>query len=840
MNYGIFIVNCLPKSITFLSLSVLSTFAISVQAQRLSGVVLDTAGLPLIKGSVQIMGTNKTAPIQADGGFLFDNVKPGNIEIHVASSRYIHSKTELIVPESGLFNVEIVVVSSSIEIFDVTASAFHASTIESAAPVSVITGDELRKKQASTLGETLKNEVGVHSTFYGSVASSPIIRGLDGPRVLVTQNGLDSGDASRVGPDHIVAADASTATQIEVLRGPATLFYGSGAIGGVVNVVDQRIPDNNEWEGEVSTDRNTNNSEETFSGFIKGGEGNIAFNLQGYYRDADDYRIPGSAEGDEVRSEDEHNDDEHDEHEGDGVVDNSSSRTKGITFGASYLLDNGYIGFSMEHMSSFYSIPGHAHEEEHSDELGSEAEEDLEEVVQGDLQQNRYQISSKHQINAAFISAINTGFAFTDYQHAEIENGEIGTIFENKSHEARVEVIHHPLAGWRGGFSFHYKASDFEAIGEEAFTPPSKTNSFGLGIIEEQHFGNLLFQLGARIERVKIDVPIIQIGETKFLEMHSEDEHGGMASHDEHEYNSLLGASQSSSASFTPLSASIGAVLDFKEGYNLGLSYVHAQRAPSSAEIYSFGPHIGTGTYEVGAFYDITGDGDVIFNMQDLAIEKSNNVDISLRKFSGEFGFVLNAFYNQVDDYYFSADSGFVLEEEHEEVVTPAEDNLMAEVHEGHADELPVFLFTAVDVDLYGFEAQINWQATASLQVQAQGDLVRSKLDDNLGGSQYLPRTPPSRVGVSANYVVGDWQAELSLHKYFTQDKVAEFESKTRGYTLVDLDVNYITSFNNADVTFYLKGRNLADEEARVHTSFLKDLTPVQGRAFILGVRAKF
>jgi iron complex outermembrane receptor protein len=850
-------VKYLQKPLTLLSISILSTFAISIQAQTISGLVLDKAGNPLVTGSVQIMGTNKSAPIESDGRFIFENVRPGNVEIHVASPRHMHSKTELTVPESGLFNIEITVANSSIEIFDVTASAFHASTIESAAPVSVLAGDELRRKQASTLGDTLKNEVGVHSTFYGSVASSPIIRGLDGPRVLVTQNGLDSGDASRVGPDHIVATDASTATQIEVLRGPATLFYGSGAIGGVVNVVDQRIPDNNDWEGRVSTDRNTNNSEEAFSGFIKGGEGNIAFNLQGYYRDADDYRIPGYAENPDTHSDEEHDDDlggeheEHEEHEGErkGVVENSSSRTKGITFGASYLLDNGYIGFSVEHMSSFYGIPGHAHGEEHGEDHGEEhgeehgesSDEGLgEEVVQGDLQQNRYQISSKHQLSTDFISAINTGFAFTDYKHAEIENGEIGTVFENKSHEARVEVIHQPLAGWRGGLSFHYKASDFEAVGEEAFTPPSKTNSFGVGIIEEQHFGNVLFQLGARIEQVEIDVPTIQIGETEFEAIHSAAEHGEMEHHEEDGHASLLDASQSSSVSFTPLSASIGAVWDFTEGYNLGLSYVHAQRAPSSAEIYSFGPHIGTSTYEVGAFYDITEDGDVVFNGRDLAVEKSNNVDISLRKFSGEFGFVVNAFYNQVDDYYFSADSGFVVEEGHDDIASDLGEDVMADEHEGHEDEMPVFLFTALDVDLYGFEAEINWQATASLQLQAQGDLVRTKLDKNLGGSQYLPRTPTSRLGVSANYVVGDWQASLSLHRYFTQDRVAEFESETKGYTLVDLDVSYVTSFNNTDVTFYLKGRNLADEEARVHTSFLKDLTPVQGRSFILGARAHF
>lgn len=830
---------CLPRPLTFLSLSVLSTFAISIQAQTLSGVVLDKSGQALNKGSVQIMGTNISTPILADGRFIFDNVKPGNVEIHVASSKHIHKKTELVVPELGLFDVEIVVANSSIEIFDVTASAFHASTIESAAPVSVIAGDELRKKQASTLGDTLKNEVGVHSTFYGSVASSPIIRGLDGPRVLVTQNGLDSGDASRVSPDHVVTTDVSTATQIEVLRGPATLFYGSGAIGGVVNVVDQRIPDNNDWEGAVSTDRNTNNSEETFSGFVKGGKDNIAFNVQGYYRDADDYRIPGYAENEEGHSEDE-DEEAHSEHEGEGkgVVENSSSRTKGITVGASYLLDNGHIGFSVEHMSSFYGIPGHAHEEEHSDETHADASEPMEEeIVQGDLQQNRYQISSELQLNTDAISAINTSFAFTDYKHAEIENGEIGTIFKNKSHEARVELIHQPVAGWRGGFSFHYKASDFEAIGDEAFTPPSKTDSFGIGVIEEQHFGDVLFQLGARIERVEIDVPAIQIGETAFLAMHSEEEHleAGHDAVESHDLENSLGGIQSSNASFTPISASIGAVWDFTEGYNLGLSYVHAQRAPSNSEIYSFGPHIGTSTYELGAFYDIADDGDVIFQAQDLAVEKSNNIDISLRKFSGEFGFVLNAFYNQVNDYYFAADSGFVIEGEHDEDHESAD-----AAEEEHSDELPVFLVTSADVDLYGFEAQINWQATASLQLQAQGDLVRTKLDENVGESQYLPRTPPARFGVSANYVLGDWQAELSLHKYFTQDKVAEFESETKGYTLMDLDVNYVTSFNNTDVTLYLKGRNLGDEEARVHTSFLKDLTPVQGRSFIVGIRANF
>ena len=841
------------KPLSLLSLSILSSLAISAQAQTLSGQVLDTLGKPLSEGSVQIMGTNTSTKIAKDGRFLFEDIKPGNIEIHVASSRHIHSKTELMVPQEGLFDIEIVVAKSSIEIFDVTASAFHASTIESAAPVSVISGDELRKKQAATLGDTLKNEIGVHSTFYGSVASSPIIRGLDGPRVLITQNGLDSGDASRVGPDHIVSTDTSTATQVEVLRGPATLFYGSGAIGGVVNVVDQRIPDNNDFEGEISADRNSNNSEESFAGFVKGGSGNVAFNFQGYYKDAENYRIPGYAQSEEAH---EHDDEEHDDEEhGDeafGVVENSDSRSKGLTFGASYLLDNGYIGFSVEHMASLYGIPGHAHEEEHDEDHEDELGEDLEaeEVVKGDLQQNRYQIASNHQLDTDFISAINTGFAFTDYQHAEIENGEIGTVFKNKSQEARIELIHQPVAGWRGGFSFHYKSSDFEAIGDEAFTPPSKTDTLGMGMIEEQHFGDVLFQLGARIERVDIDVPQIQIGETQLLAQHSEDMHDELTEddheHEDHEHESELTAINSSRKSFTPVSFSVGAVWDFTEGYNVGVSYVHAQRAPSSAEIFSYGPHIGTSTYEIGAFYDINDEGEVVFSGQNLDIEKSNNIDISLRKFNGDFGFVLNAFYNQVEDYYFSGNTGFVIESEHEHDDAEhleedhADDHSDEVAHEGHSDELPVYLYSHVDVDLYGVEAQFNWQASPALQIQVQGDLIRNKLKGNEDGSKYLPRTPPSRLGISADYIIGDWQAEVSVHRYFSQSAVAEFETQTSGYTLLDLDINYLTSFNNTDVTFYVKGRNLSDEEARVHTSFLKDSTPVQGRAVVVGVRANF
>jgi iron complex outermembrane receptor protein len=851
------------KHILFISACSLSSFAM---ANNISGIVKTENGELLNDGVVQVMGTNKRVPIQSDGRFSIEGLDTGEVELHVSAPSYVHSTTKLTLTTAGISDVEIEVSNASIEILDVTASAFHASSIESAAPVNVLAGDELKSKQSATLGETLKNEVGVHSTFYAGVTSSPIIRGLDGPRVLITQNGMDAGDASRVGPDHLVSTEASTATQIEVLRGPATLFYGSGAIGGVVNIVDERIPSDNQTEGEVSVSRNTNNSEEAFAGEYKSAVGDFAFNLQGFYRDSDSYRIPGYAESEEAHDDDhddhdEDHDDEHgdEEHEGSkGIVENTQSRTQGFTFGGSYLLENGFIGASVEHQSSLYGIPGHAHghEDEHEDEHDDEHGE--EEVILGDMQQNRYQIASRLYLEDSIFTEFNGTLSFTNYTHAEIEDGEEGTRFSNDSLEGRFELLHQPIMGWRGGLSLHYKDSDFEAIGEEAFTPPSNTQSIGLGLIEEQHFGDWLIQLGARVERVEIDVPALQFAD---IELHSEheeehDEHDEEHHEEEHhdEHGDLSDLSGFSTASYTPFSLSAGAVWDFKPGYNFGVSYVAAERAPSTAELYAFGPHIGTSTYELGALFKVEEDGEIEINPAGLRKEKSQNIDISLRKFKGDFGFVINAFFNSVDDYYYAADTGFLLGEEHghdehdedmHDDEAHHDDEHGDEEHgeeghdeHGHEDELPVFAYVSEDVELYGLEAEFNWRVSNNIALKAQGDIVKTKIVSR--GNENLPRTPPARFGLAVDYTETAWNASLQAMRYFDQNDVASFETATDGYTIVDFDFNYYMPMGSSELTFFAKARNLTDQEARVHTSFLKDLAPLPGRSFVLGVRANF
>ena len=792
-------------------------------AETISGVVTDENGRPVAGAEVTVIGENQQVISDANGRFTVSNLNAGEAELHIEARRFGHRNFRFDVPQQGLADVSLTLLSSTIEVIDVKASPFHASATESSLPVSVLAGDALKMNQASTLGDTLKNEVGVHSNFYGNVASSPIIRGLDGPRVLITQNGLDAGDASRIGPDHSVASETSTATQIEVLRGPATLFYGSGAIGGVVNVVDERIPTNNTTRAEWMLQSDSVNDGKLASGSLVTGVDNIAMYVDGFWRDNDSYNIPGFAEA------------QPDEDAVKGRVKNTAATAKGFTLGGSLLLDNGFIGVSYGRLDREYGIPGHGHAEEGHEEEGHEQDHDehgAAEQVYAGLAQNRYQLLSELNFSSGIIRAVNTKLAFTDYQHSEIEAGEIGTTFKNRSHEARVEVLHRTYADWRGGLSLHYKFSDFAALGEEAFTPPSETEMLALGWVEERHIGNWLLQLGARVERVTLEAPVVPLPELAF---HGHAEHEDEPGHtDEAEHGVKFAVKQR----FSPVSLSAGTVWDFADGYNLGLSVSHSQRAPSAAELLSFGPHISTASYEIGALF-VLEDEEFAVRSTPVKLERSNNLDITLRKFSGDTGFVLNAFYNRINNYYYQQNTGLFAEAHHEEEHGTEPGTPAAPVDE-HADEheaeMPVYLFAAADVTLHGLEAQYIWQINDPFKLTLPGDYVRARLQN--GGD--LPRTPPLRLAAEMAYQQNAISADLRATRYFKQDKVAEMEQASAGYTLLDASVSYRFDVGMQELTVYLKGQNLTDQQARVHTSFLKDVAPLPGRSLALGVRGRF
>ncbi|MGL1959025.1 MAG: TonB-dependent receptor [Colwellia sp.] len=784
-------------------------------AQQLSGKVVDVKGKPITNAALSLNVRDQFIQTNEDGYFIFNNLNKGSFELHTSAKNYSHKNNIIVITENDVKNFIVTLSPSVLEVIDIFATPLHSSSIESALPVNVIAGDELKLKQTSTLGETLKNEVGVHSSFYGSVASSPIIRGLDGPRVLITQNGLDAGDASRIGADHAVTTETSTATQIEVLRGPATLFYGSGAIGGVVNVVDNRVPTSTQNQMEWLLQHNdvADENQASFSG--QTGHKNFALHVDAFWREGGNYKLAANTEldHDEEEHEEDHEegtDEDHEEATTEHLA-NSASQSDGFTLGSSYLFDQGFVGFSYGEMNRDYGIPGHHHHHEDEHEHGDEhddSEEVSDENVSAKMKQKRWQLLSEYNVENSFIKQLATKFAFTDYQHQEIEGESVGTTFSNESIEARADVYHQEYKGWQGAWTMHYKSSDFEAVGEEAFAPPSQSKTYAFAWLEEKHFGEVLLQLGARIEQVNITANDSEIG--------FEDDHDHNHEETDVDHQEIVSFERQT---FTPISTSAGLVWDYKDGYNIGFSTAFSQRAPSAAELFSFGPHIGTSTFEVGALFMLEQEGDELhaeLSPIDPAVETSYSVDLTWRKFEGDLGFVISTFYNHVDDYYYQQNTGLFY---------------------GDEDALPILIYQQSDVDMYGVEAEIVYQLSSAFKATIFGDSIRAELSDS---SESLPRIPPVRLGGLLNYQGDSFDGELSVNHYFEQNNIAELETKTADYTMVDAHVNYYVDGIGSDLVLYLKGQNLTDENAQVHASFLKEVAPLPGRNFSIGIRGSF
>lgn len=771
---------------TLLSLAILA-LAPHALAQ-VQGVVLDEQGQAIANASVEVVGTQLRTRTNDKGEFNLEKAQGKDVELHIEADNFAHGSFYV---RPGAQAERYVLYTSVIETINVIGLPLHSSNLESAHPVNIVTREELHNQQAASLGETLKNEVGIHSSYFGSNSASPIIRGLDGPRVLITQNGLDAGDASRVGPDHAVSTETSYAQQVEVLRGPATLFYGSGAIGGVVNVVDDRIPKNADTGGEWRLEHQSVANDTLMSASGNTGRGDVGVHLDGFWRDGQDYKIPGPANS---QRQDEHT----------TRLANTWAEAAGVNLGGSYLGENGFIGLSLGRIERQYGIPGHEHGEA---PIG----------VYADQKQNRLQLQGKTDLNSNGFSSTGFSAGFTDYEHAEIEGDTVGTVFKNKTQELRWEIFHQAIADWRGALSIHYKNSDFKALGEEAFTPPSQTQTFALGFMEERHLDSVLLQVSGRIEQVDVSADSIQ------------------ADFNDPDAPERVLTEFSFDHSFTPMSVSTGAVWDFTPGYNTAISVTHAQRAPSASELFSFGPHMGSGLYEVGYLMAVQRNehGEFYFakSHKDIALENSNNIDLSLRKHSGNLGFVVNAFFNRVDNFYYLNNTGFtkLLEEGHAEHGA----QLLDEAAHEEDVQLPVFIYQAADADLWGYEAEGIWQANTELKFAFKTDSIRAEVNDTAP----LPRIPPKRYSLSAEYEKNQWRGQLTAQHYAAQKRIAQLETTTEGFTTLDMILSYSILPN---LQLALKGYNLTDEYARVHSSFLKDKAPLPGRNIAVGLSGNF
>lgn len=490
----------------------------------------------------------------------------------------------------------------------VSASGLQLGASEMTTPVTVLEGDELVRRREATLGETLNSEPGITSSHFGAGASRPIIRGMDGPRVKVLSDGAELHDASTISPDHAVVSEPMLATQIEVLRGPSALIYGNGAVGGVVNVLDGKVPTAvpaKGLEGSAELRANTGAREGAGAFSLTGGTGNLAVHVEGVARDAGDYRVGKgwAPEGEATRK-----------------VLGSFNRTNTGSVGLSWVGERGYLGAAYTRQAAKYGLPGHNHSFEgchtHGNQLhcgaheGEEGEDGHDHdhdhghgaVPVVDLRSERFDIRGELRNPFAGFSALRLRAGVTDYVHDEVEGGAVSTTFKNKAYDTRIELQHEPIAGFKGVIGLQTSQRKFSAEGEEAYVQPTITRRTGLFALEEYRLGDWRFEAALRHDRQTARA------ETSGIER----SHNGT-------------------------SASLGAVWKFTPGYQVGASFTRASRAPSAEELYARGLHMATSTYERGD--------------ASLRSEISQNFDISLKKTAGDTTFGVSVFRNSINNY---------------------------------------------------------------------------------------------------------------------------------------------------------------------------------------------
>ena len=769
------------------TLAIFSATAVQAADVQITGKVLTEDGQPVKNAKVHVHGRQQYVYSNSAGEFTLTAAQ--GTELHIAAKGFNDQFVKADQPQ-----LQIALAKGSIEHLRVSAAGLHHYDLDMAQPASVLSGEALTRRQEPTIGETLKFTPGVHSNYYGPVAAAPVIRGLDGPRVKVLSNGLDSADVSRVGPDHAISADAITTEQIEVLRGPATLLYGSGAIGGVVNLVDNRIPRQmRSPQTVIETKYNSVADERTAALAHDGSQGEFAWHLDGYDRQTDNFDTPTFT---------------NDEGETLDQIENSQLDNQGLNLGGSWVTQNGLVGVSYGRIKSQYGIPGHHH---HGEEEASAEEDHADEGVYADLTQNRYGLAAEWYAPVKGIETIALQSAYTDYQHAEVEGGVPGTRFDNDSLESRLSIEHSDFLGWHGLVGFHQQQSDFAATGEEAFTPATDSNSNALFILEEKSFGALQWQVGARLERVSHTPVNKEITTT----------------HNEEEHEELLLTKYSATAS----SLSSGLVWQFVPGYQWSIQLSHSARAPGASELFANGLHIATQGYELGLGYELSDDGDIHFHPDSVEKEVANNIDLGFAKTKGDLTFSYNFFLNEVDDFIYQANTGLTMAQLH------AHEADEGEADDEHAhDDFNVYQYRQADARLYGAEFALTWRFAPAQQLEFFADSVRAELKS--GGD--LPRTPPMKAGVSYQYQGENWSGQFGLTHYAKQDKIAVDETVTAGYTLVDANVSYDFDLSAFDLTAYLKATNLTDKLGFVHSSFVKEDVPLPGRSLALGLTARF
>lgn len=715
-----------------------SALTLAQSVGTLSGkITIQDQGTPLHNAAVTLVQLRRSIESDEQGNYEFKNVPAGNYSVLVHLEGFPDVIKAIRVDGATTLNIEMQLTGPREQI-TVTASGNEQSTFEAFQTVTSLDTTRIAEKANPSLGEVLDREPGVGKRSFGPGSARPIIRGFDGDRVLVLQDGVRVGALGSQSGDHGEPVDVLSLERIEVLKGPATLLYGSNALGGVVNAISGHDEYSHSGvRGYITALGGTANAQGGISGGLEFGVKNWLFWGNGTGQRTGNYDTPI------------------------GEIENSKTRVASGLGGFGYYGNKGFFNLSYGYDNRKYGVPFAA-----MFEGGEEGEDEL---IDLDMRRHDFRVNTGFRNVDNFVNGFKLTLNYSDYEHKELEGVEVGTVFKNKLFNYRGVFDQRRAGKLSGSFGFEGFFRDYETIGAEALAPPVDQKMFSAFTLQEIDYEKVKFQLGGRIERNNYSPDFL------------------------------------TSRSFTGFSGAAGIRVGLWKGGAFVANYTHSYRAPALEELYNFGPHIGTLTFEVGN--------------PNLDRERSNGVDMSLRHTAGRARAELNFFYYRISNFVFLAPTG--------------------EIEDG----LPVADYVQDDSRFIGTELGLDFNLNRYLWLNTGLDYVDAELTNTLGtiaSGTPLPRITPLRGRVGLDFVYKGLSVKPELIMVKDQDELFVNETRTAGYSLVNLLASYTVPQQHFAHIFTLNAFNLGDRLYRNHLSFIKDLAPEIGRGVKISYTLRF
>ena len=713
----------------------------------------------------------------------------------------------------------------------VTASILNSSKIIN--PLYVIDGDEIEDNATTSLGEAIDSYLGVSIADYGAAVGQPIIRGMSGPRVKILKNGMVNRDVSGLGADHLNDIDLNDLQQVEIVKGPSSLLYANGTIGGIVNVVDNCIAEEDFDKQEFIAGLETQSVNDGDSQYFNYKENINGFNVNVGYKKSEfgNFDIPSGA----VMHDEDHED--HDDHEAEeelSYLENSDLEIESTKFGISRAGEWGYFGISVDNHESMYGIPYHGehadehddHGDDHDDDHGDDDHDDDHgdddhddghgdehegERIFSTTDQESFTIKGLYNVNGNLVNSVSYNYRDTDYSLTEAHAEEEGHDEHEEEHEEHAPTVFSNDATEYGAIfdlsnenfiqkiSLNFVDEDASIVGEESFMNPANNEEFTIGYFMSADLESFYLDAGFRID---------QIDRTGSV---TDEDHGDI------DHYSIDDDANS-------FALSLGR--DLSDSLDVNFGFASVERLPSVIELFMNGPHMATGRFETGN--------------PNLKSETSDNFDITFNFDNGDFYAYASFYINDVDNYITLMDELDDHDDDHGDEHGDDDhdddhgDDHGDDDHDDHAEHANLIHANYIQEDAKFRGYEFEFGKTFSL---GSGDLTlsfgRDDVNAEFSDGHNVPRINPARNIYSLSYVENDWVFKLSLKDVEKQNDIGEGESVTDSYQMLNTRLTKTFNLNGpGELKVSIFGNNLLDEAARNHSSFVKKQVPLAGRNY--------